>query len=86
MNWDLASQGILLVASVIGIYLNNKKKSINFLIFMFCYAAWTVIYWYHGVYGACVKEIIFIGFNIHGWILWHRDDVKARGEHNEKER
>ena len=80
MTWDLASQIVLVTASVIGIYLNNKKKSVNFYIFMGCYAAWTVIYWYHGVYGACVKEIIFIGFNIHGLILWKRDDRRKKNE------
>jgi hypothetical protein len=74
LTWDNIAQGSILICSIIGIYQNNNKKSSNFYWFMFCYSAWAVIYFQHGVYGAVIKELIFIGFNIQGLIMWRRDE------------
>jgi len=80
LTWDLGMQGGLLAIGVVGVYLNNIRKSCNFYLFMFTYAAWAIVYFYHGVYGASLKELIFIGFNIHGLILWRRDDQRRQNE------
>lgn len=71
---DFLVQMVFVVIAIIGMVLVNKKKTCNYYFFLVGYVAWAIIYFHHGVYGAVIREIIFLALNIHGLILWRRDD------------
>lgn len=60
----------LTVATVYGAFLNSQSKKIGFLVWGICNVAWFAVDASRGIWAQCGLYIVFIGFNVYGWIKW----------------
>lgn len=63
-------QAILTIASLIGNYLNCRKKKICFILWIVCNIGWMCVDLNAGSYSRMLLNAVQIGFNIYGYKHW----------------
>ncbi len=59
--------------AVLGVYLNNHKRRCCFLLFLASNLTFLLMHLLAtDIWSFCVRDSIFVGLSIHGWILWGR--------------
>lgn len=66
----------LTVVTIFGTYLNSRQLKDGFLVWGLCNLCWLMVDLSRGIYAQAALYVVFIGFNIYGWIQW----TKKRGE------
>ncbi len=64
----------LTAVTIYGTLLNSQQKKIGFLIWGLCNVAWMVIDATRGIWAQAALYVVFISFNIYGWIMWSKKE------------
>ena len=70
LDWFSIFRIVITLLSLIGVWLNIKKKSVCFIIWMFTNAAWTVVDFYFGVYEQSILFFVYFILAIYGVVEW----------------
>jgi hypothetical protein len=70
MNAFTVFTWILTGITIFGTYLNSSQKKIGFVIWGLCNVCWLFVDLARGIYAQAALYVVFIGFNIYGWICW----------------
>jgi nicotinamide riboside transporter PnuC len=71
-NFLKNSTWILTAMSVIGAYLNVKKKRISFLLYTIANIGWILTNLYFEIYSQAALFFVFTLLSTYGWIEWGR--------------
>ncbi|WP_412761990.1 nicotinamide mononucleotide transporter [Priestia megaterium] len=69
-------QTVLTIISLLGNYLNCRKKRICFILWIACNIGWSVVDFNHAAYSRLVLDIVQIGFSFYGFYNWR---IEANG-------
>lgn len=64
----------LTAVTIFGTYLNSKQLKKGFLVWGLCNLCWLMVDLTRGIYAQAALYVVFIGFNIYGWIQWTNKD------------
>lgn len=53
-----------------GIYLTAHKRRAAWVVYQFGGLAWITLYLKKGLYIAILAQVIYMSFNVYGWITW----------------
>ena len=65
---------ILTFITIFGTYLNSRMNKWGFLIWGLCNLVWMGVDFSRGIYAQAALYIVFIGFNIYGWVKWTKNN------------
>jgi len=60
----------LTAITIFGTYLNSRMNKYGFLVWGLCNLLWLGVDFTRGIYAQAALYIVFIVFNIYGWIKW----------------
>lgn len=60
----------LTAITIFGTYLNSRMNKYGFLVWGLCNLLWLGVDFTRGIYAQAALYIVFIGFNIYGWVKW----------------
>jgi nicotinamide riboside transporter PnuC len=67
---------IITTASIVGVFLNIKKKVVCFYIWAATNATWAMVDAAHGIYSQSALQGVYFGLSIYGILSWSK---KPRG-------
>lgn len=65
----------LMAITVFGTFLNARQNVYGFLVWGLCNLCWLVVDLSRGIYAQAALYVVFIGFNIYGWLKWRKNDL-----------
>ena len=60
----------LTAITIFGTYLNSRQNKYGFLVWGLCNMLWLGVDFTRGIYAQAALYVVFIGFNVYGWIQW----------------
>ncbi|MGC6425070.1 MAG: nicotinamide riboside transporter PnuC [Lentimonas sp.] len=68
------------ITGVVGVYVSIKEKSIAWLLFISCYAAYIYLSLQADLFAALIMNAMFIVISIYGWLTWTGKIAKDKPE------
>jgi nicotinamide riboside transporter PnuC len=65
----------LTAITIFGTYLNAKQNQYGFIVWGICNMLWLGVDFTRGIYAQAALYVVFIGFNIYGWIQWKKKEL-----------
>lgn len=72
-NWFQVFTWVVTAITIYGTFLNSKQKKSGFIVWGICNVCWLLVDFSRGVYAQAFLYIVFIGFNIYGWLKWNKN-------------
>lgn len=71
-TWLDVGTFLIMVINFFGTFLNSRQKASGFFIWGLCNILWAYVNFFapKGVFWQGIQNIIFIGFNIYGYLCW----------------
>lgn len=60
----------LTATTIYGTLLNSRQNKYGFLVWGLCNLMWLTIDFSRGIYAQAALYMVFIGFNVYGWMQW----------------
>jgi len=64
----------LTAITIYGTFLNSRQNKYGFIIWGLCNCAWLGVDLSRGIYAQGALYVVFIGFNIYGWLQWRQKE------------
>jgi len=64
----------LTAITICGAYLNARQNKWGFLIWGLCNICWLLVDLSRGIYAQAALYVVFLGFNIYGWLQWEEKE------------
>lgn len=74
MNCFTIFTWVLTAITIFGTFLNARQIKSGFIVWGICNMCWMGVDFGRGIYAQACLYIVFIGFNIYGYLQWKKKD------------